>query len=329
MTKYSTDQINRYVKDMTPHTRQLVGTAMTVLKCDEEMVKILADERIAFSVRMYLFALIAEGFGNDDVERLSKEEDVFKVVAAAEDIRRGDKQKNEKDVESGGEICEELISRISVLLDEKLKVILQRDSQVEDLRKPEDKDTDFYTEETHNDDQKTEQHLEEIIDTAGYSFREHVSAENRQLMAEITSVRKKIEGARMLFFRRKESISEETVHVDKKNKVKLSGKERKDIENAGDAQSGAEYAVWCLRNMQNLSIKQCDVLYRAASEKKFTYQEIHSLLYAPDEKLREETDMEEQYERILYKRGQAWKLEKEIAIEVKEQNTEMKINWDS
>ena len=212
MTKYSIDQINRYVKDMTPHTRQLVGTAMTVLKCDEEMVKILANEGIAFSVRAYLFALIAEGFGYDDVERLSKEEDVFMVVATAGEIRRGDKQKKgEKDVVSRDEICEELISRISVLLDEKMKGKVQSDSRMEELKHPKDKDMDtsLDAEETDNDEQKTVHHLEEIIDTAGYSFREHVSAENRRLMAEIISVRKTIEGARMLFFRRKESISEE------------------------------------------------------------------------------------------------------------------------
>ena len=83
-----------------------------------------------------------------------------------------------------------------------------------------------------------------------------------------------------------------------------------DTKPEGQLQTGTEYAVWCLRNIQDLNLHQCDLLYRAASEKKFTYDEIRSLMYKADGMVREEADMETQFEKIIHVREQARMLER-------------------
>lgn len=342
MTKYSAEQINQYVKEMAPHTKHLVGTAMSVLKSDEELLQILADEEIAFSVRVYLFALIAEGFFNEDVERLSREKDIFGIVAEAENIR---KVRKKNDLENGfyfdSDERDELVSQISLLLDEKLgmlyrNVVVEKELKMSDACSNEINETSkqkYQLEtagESGTDYKDAVDSLEELIDTAGYSLREHISVESNRMLKEILGVQRSIEGAKMIFFGRRR-VAQEDNHERAcgQKKAGQTGKENGSVQKTESSQTGVEFAIWCLRNMQDLSLKQCDIIYRAALDKKFSYEEIRSLLYDSDEKGRSEEEMAEQYERLIYKRKHAWKLEEELFHEENDRKIEMKTNWDS
>ena len=337
MTKYSAEQINQYVKEMAPHTKHLVGTAMSVLRSDEELLQILANEELAFSVRVYLFALIAEGFSNEDVEKLAKYKDVLEIVVAAKELRKARmKYDSEKESNSEPDERENLISQISLLLDEKLEIILQHDVAEKEQQQSDvsddvvdgtqgNKGESKTAEQSDGDCQNDTDRLEELIDTAGYSLRGHISFESKKLMEEILAVERSVEGAKMIFFgRRKAAPVKDTGSLCGHGKNGQAGKEKDNAE-----LTGAEYAVWCLQNMHDLSLKQCDIIYHAALDKKFNYEEIRSLLYDSDEKTRNEGEMAEQYERLIYKRKHAWKLEKDLAREENDRKIEMKTNWDS
>ena len=275
MTKYSTDQINRYVKDMTPHTRQLVGTAMTVLKCDEEMLEILRDEDIAFSIRAYLFGLIAEGFDCEDIEKMAEGSDIFGVVKEADSIR---KTRGEVVVKGDSSMKDSIKSQVDVQseIHDAVGKIFEK---IEDMSK------------------EIDNHMIENLNASTSELRKSISAENQHLIHEILG-RQKI-CARSWFPGIKKVKMEHVAADEGTIKDKIEDTER----------AGTEYAIWCLQNIHELSKHQCDILYDSVANKGFRYSEVRTILFDVDGKLRTEEEMEEENGKVLHRREKARKLE--------------------